>query len=359
MKSTVLRGFFAEVLKARGAKTAVRGTSLLEVRTPPALLDRLGAEDLLLAFNARGLQEAPEAELATAGNPVFDRVLELALDGGSAGQRYAAPPVATAKSGRGGGRSATDSRTKAPDPGDIADLQGLEFGPPAPVYAPFVFLVFRVRYSLEEVPDDLEVIPIDAVSETPLAQHPDLPEYWESLDVDPADDRPIVRVFPVEDRILQLGLDTLEHRLRKRLHRVRRAAQEHLDRETENVRSYYQQLIEETRRDGRRAGTPEAREQKIHLLQLDWRRRTEEARSFWNPRVDVSLAVTAAVQRPCLSFPVTGPLADSPGGSTGRTPRRRPGGRKERPGNEGAVYYDLESREWRVPPSLLGLKLPS
>ena len=262
MKSTALREFFSEVLKARGAKTAEQGKHLLEVKVPSALTDRLGDEQLRLAFSSRGLQEAPEAELATAGNPIFDRVLELALESGASGQRFL--PLPSARNGQAAKIANLDPRDADPA------LREMEFGKPRPVYSPVIFHVFRVRYSLEDVPDDLEVIPIDAVSLEALAQHPDLPDYWDSLEQSPADSREVVAAFPLTDQVLQAALQTLEHRLRKRLHRIRRASRQHLEREAENIRSYYQQLIEETKKDGRRGGGKESREQKIHLLQLDW-----------------------------------------------------------------------------------------
>lgn len=338
MKPTALRAFVTEVLTSHGAKTEEKSTNLLTVHAPADLAERLGTNQLLLAFNQRGLQEDPTSELATVGNPVFDRVLELALRSGSFGERFQRTP----KEGVG-----------APDPAQHLEVDpGMAIGDPVEVYTPLLFHVFRMKYSLEDVQDDLEIIAVDWVSGEALGRSPDLVDLWLGLETTPTRGRIVCPALPVPEALLQTALDTLEHRLRRRSGRLRKAADAHMESETENIRSYYQQLIEETRGSIRRsasARTLESREEKIELLQLDWKRRIEEAQRFWKPRVDIALVMVASMQQPRIAFPIQRP----------DEPMRAAKRKTPRPDRVDWVYYDPTERSFVLPPAILGVKLQS
>jgi hypothetical protein len=123
----------------RGATTTPVGENLLRVTLPRSLDPAVGRRDLVLAFNLRGIEEDPTSELGTIGNPVFERILGLAREGGVAGVRYR-PAPASAK-----------ALAAAPDPAAKLRLSAdLRVGRPRAVLAPLWFLLFRAEYSLEE-----------------------------------------------------------------------------------------------------------------------------------------------------------------------------------------------------------------
>jgi hypothetical protein len=314
MKSRQLRGFLEAFLASQGATTTRQGENLLDVRSPRRLVPAIGAKELVLAFNIDGLREDPHSELATVGNPVFDRILELARQAGRAGERFeAARPLPK----------------KLPLPEEHFTLRGprARFGPMVASYAPLYYFLFRIEYSLEEVADELEAVPMDSVSLQTLAQTPELVDYWEGLQPAPAPDRTVQPAYPVPAAAIRASLRILEKRLRKRLGRIRKESEEHLNHETDSIGNYYRQLIEETRNAGRRWALPASgREERIRLLQLDWKRRAEEAQQFWHPHVDVKLVAIASVQRPRLAFPILS------GSAAPRQPKgRRAGGSGGRP----------------------------
>lgn len=340
MKTWQLRSFLEEFLSAQGATTERKGDNLLVVQSPKKLVPAIGAKELVVAFNLRGVQEDPRSELGTVGNPVFDRILELARESGRVGQRFEklpgdlaeavkVPPEA-GKTGNGktnGRRSAGNGKGAAegngkttgngsgkkaepagpPDPQEHYRLigRGVKVGAPVPTYTPVYYVIFRIEYSLEELADELEIVPIDGVSLQPLGQTPELTEYWEGLETEPAPDRTPSPAFPIPPEVIRTAVRLIEKRLRKRLAKIRREADEHLTHETESIENYYKQLIEETRNASRRWALPAGgREERIRLLQLDWKRRIEEAQAYWRPSLDVRLAAVAAAQRPRLAYPV-------------------------------------------------------
>lgn len=304
MKPRVLRAFLEEFIAHRGGHTERHGDHRVILRWSDADAEILGGSELDLAFSLRGLQENPQSELGTVGNPRFDRVLDLARRDGRAGVRYR-------PAGRPAGRG--------PDPAAHYGPEGLAFGPAIATYAPLYFFLFRAQYSLEDQADELEVAPVDGTSLSTLGQTPELVELWQSLESAPARGREVRSPFPIRATILSAAVSVLEKRLRKRLGRVRRDSDEHLRRETENIEGYYRQLIEESRNTGRRwALTAAQREERIRLLQLDWKRRIEEARENWRPRIDVRLVAAAAVMQPRTAFPLLAPAG-----------RKGPGNRSE------------------------------
>ncbi len=66
-----------------------------------------------------------------------------------------------------------------------------------------------------------------------------------------------------------------------------------------NIENYYRQLIEEMRKGNRRNQlTLAEREEKIRLLQLDWKRRIQEATVYLRPRTLVRLSAVGILYRP-------------------------------------------------------------
>lgn len=320
MKTAELKTFLEDVLVADGAEVVESQNHLLRVKADEALTEKLGVGDLSLAFNSRGLESDPNSELATVGNPVFDRILELASDQGRIGVRYAPVP----------------RKAVQPNPGKALELaDNLALADPRSTYLPTVYHLFKIEWSVEETPDSLEVVPVDAASLDGSRPAPDLAALWDEMDREPETGRDVPGILPVADEILSAGLAGLERRLRRRIGRLRRSAEQHLATEEESIGSYYQNLIEETRSSKRRyAGGAEAKEEKIRILQLDWKRRMEEAREFWQPKVEVELTGLGIVLYPTLEYPVLGegkPL--------------------------GSIHYDLTSGLFLVPSDVRGVTL--
>ncbi len=324
MKTRQLRGFLEDFLAFQGVETERRGEDLMVVRPPKRLAAAIGAQERVLAFNLKGLAEDPRSELGTVGNPIFDRILELALETGRAGERFVKPGPSARKV------PPPDSHFHFPSP-------TVRVGPPIRTYTPIYFALFRIEYSHEELPDELEIIAVDSVSHLALPQMPELVDYWEGLESEPAPDRKPQPAYPMPIEIVRMSLHLLEKRLRKRLTKIRRDAEEHMLHETENIKAYYTQLIEETRNAGRRWVLPAGgREERIRLLQLDWKRRVEEAQQYWRPHLDIRLSAVAAVQVPRLAFPVSDPAAAR-------------AGRKKGKAVESLVFWDEESRAFVDP----------
>jgi len=326
MKAKQLRTFLEEFLISQGATTERRGEHLLAVHSPRRLVSSIGSKELVLAFSLRGLQEDPRSELVTVGNPVFDRILELARQSGMAGERFEpAPP----------------RRKKVPEPEDHFDFGGqAKVGPAVETYTPLYYGLYRIEYSLEDVADELEPVPVDGVSLLTLPQTPELGETWSRMETKPARGRSPQPAYPVPVPVLRTSLRLLEKRLRKRLSKIRRASEEHLVRESESIERYYRQLIEETRNASRRWSTSaENREERIRVLQQDWKRRIDEAQVYWRPQLDVKLVAVAAAQRPRIGFPVAG------GSATERKSRSR----AHKPS---MVYWDETDNKWVEPPCL-------
>lgn len=325
MKAQAMRAFLEEYFVSQGAKIEAGGKQILQVRAPRRLANRLGGSSLRFAFSIASLKADSSSELAMVGNPVFDRVLELARETGRVGQRFLRPPGRTGR---------VPAVPKLHGSGRVP-VAGAE---PDRVYTPFYFFLFRVEFSLEDIPDNLEIVPLDGVTLGSPSQTPDLVEFWDGLEREPMAGRETVPAFPLPEEALRAAMSALEHRLRKRIGRLRRTAQESLARESQSISDYYQQLIDETRNASRRwVLPPGGREERIRLLQLDWRRRTEEAEANWRPRADVSLAAVGVVQRPRLRHNVA---------PARRGGRRRPEGSA---GDTGFVYWDEVDRVFAIP----------
>lgn len=344
MKARQLRSFLEEFLASRGAETSPVGENLLHVKLPRRLEPAVGRRDLVLAFNMRGIAEDPSSELGTMGNPVFERILGLAREGGVAGVRYRKAP------------DAAKAIKAAPDPASKLRLApGVRVGPPKAVLAPLWLLLFRAEYSLEEQADELEVVPLDGITLQVLAQTPELVEYWESLSPEPPAGWASASPFPLPRPLALAALAVLEKRLRKRIGRIRRESEGHLQREAASIEGYYRQLIDEVRNAGRRWSlAPTQREEKIRMLQLDWKRRAEDARRSWEPRIEVSLAAAGAAMLPRVSWLLSGravPAAPAAhptiaAAAVAAAPR---GSRRAR-GPEAQIWWDPVEKQFLVPP---------
>jgi hypothetical protein len=98
--------------------------------------------------------------------------------------------------------------------------------------------------------------------------------------------------------------------MRRRINKVRTASRERLDEETDSIRKYYQQLIKETENQSRRWATKvEEREDRIRWLQLEWKRRIEEANQFWEPHVNAYLVALGLQMVPRVAYRYAVPKA--------------------------------------------------
>jgi hypothetical protein len=329
MRARQHRSFLEEFLASRGAETAPVGENLLRVRLSKALEPAVGRRELVLAFNLRGIEEDPASELGTMGNPVYERILGLAREGGVAGVRYHKAPAV--------------GKALAATPDPVVKLRlapGTHVGPPRAVLAPLWLLIFRAEYSLEEQADELEVIPLDGITHQVLAQTPELMDYWESLSPEPPASWEPGSPFPLPRPVALAALEILEKRLRKRLGKIRRESEGHLQTETASIEGYYRQLIDEVRNAGRRWSlAPAQRDEKIRMLQLDWKRRAEDARRAWEPQIEVSLAAAGAAMLPRVCWLLT---AEAP--PAGARVRRRARG----PASE--IWWDPVEKQFLLPP---------
>jgi hypothetical protein len=329
MKARHLRGFLDEFLTFRGAETSPVGENLLRVKLPKSLEPAVGRRDLVLAFNLRGIEQDPASELGTMGNPVFERILGLAREGGVAGVRYQkAPPAGKALAA-------------APNPAAKLRLApGVRVEAPRAVLAPLWLLIFRAEYSLEEQADELEVVPLDGITRQVLAQTPELVDYWEALSPQPPAGWESSSPFPLPRPVALAALAVLEKRLRKRLGKIRRESEGHLQTETASIEAYYRQLIEEVRNTGRRwALAPAQRDEKIRMLQLDWKRRSDDARRSWEPQIEIAMAAAGAVMLPRICWTLSSGAAPAP--VRGRRRARAP---------EAQVWWDPVEKQFLLPP---------
>jgi hypothetical protein len=189
---------------------------------------------------------------------------------------------------------------------------------------------------VEEVPDELETISVDGLTEASEPMTDDILEAWEELESDP---NPGVApapapVFPIPESILTRALLMLEQRLARRVAKLRRASEERLEKERKSINVYYEKLIQEAKTAPLRGGRgQESRDEKERILKLDWKRRVEEAQGFWTPRVDVTLSAVGVVMKARWSYRLL-------------------------QGKNGAVVYaDPQTREFLVPPGTPGVAL--
>ena len=242
------------------------------------------------------------------GNPVFDRLLGVAREEGRIGIGYVKPPGGSAEAARG-----------REDRRPVGDLTA---GKPEPVYQAVYHFVFTITYPSIEAADEMEVVSVDSGSLDVWAQTADLTELWGGLEMEPRKGRTVIPPVPIPEWAIDAGVRALERRMRRRIKKVEQSCRERLDEETESIRGYYEQLIEEARNQSRRWSTRlEEREERIRFLQLEWKRRIEEAGVFWTPRVNARLVAVGIQMMPRQAVPLLS--APRPPREPPRRPRSR------------------------------------
>jgi hypothetical protein len=288
IKSSVLQHFVRDWLAIRGLAHKELEPDVWTFTLPKELKERLGRNELALSFTQRALSRHPRSELATVGNPVFDRLLAVAREEGRIGLAFTPPP------------------SPAPRPPALSKagtLQGLEPVKAEPVYQGIYHFVFTISYPSIEAADEMEVVSVDGGTLEVWAQTPDLSELWSRLERDPRKGRTPLPVVPLAERVMEAALAAFERRMRRRINKVITASRDRLEQETLSIKTYYEQLIEEARNQSRRWSTRlEEREDRVQWLQLEWKRRIQEANEFWRPRVGARLVAVGIQMQPRVAY---------------------------------------------------------
>lgn len=327
IKPSVLQHFVREWLAARGQEPRTLEPDVWAIHVPKDLRERLGTSELVLSFHQKALARHPKSELATVGNPIFDRLLAVAREEGRIGLVFA-PPV-------------TPSR-RPPSASKAGTLGGQEPDRPEPIYQAVYHFVFTVTYPTIEAPDEMEVISVDGGSMDVLAQTPDIHDLWVKLEAEPRKGRLPIPPLPVPEAVLQTALGSLEKRMRRRIRRVSDMSKASLEQETDSIKVYYEQLIEEAKHQGKRwTKQLSDRENRIHWLQLEWKRRIEEATAFWRTRVDARLVAIGVQMQPRTGYR----LAVPKGSGTGRSSQAA----SRRPARVPMLVWDDENETFLAP----------
>ncbi len=304
MKSSVLQGFIRDWLAIRGLEPQTVEMDVWQFPVPKDLRERFGRDEMTFSFSRRAITKHPKSELATVGNPVFDRLLSVAREEGRIGIAYAKPlsPV-----------------PRPPANDKIGEIDGARFGQPEPVYQGIYHFVFTITYPSIETADEMEVVSIDGGNLDVWAQTPDLSVLWTTLEPEPRKGRAELPPLPIPPKVLETALHVFERRMRRRIKKVEQASQERLDEETASIKAYYEQLIEEARNQSRRWSTRlEDREDRIRWLQLEWKRRTEEAAEFWRPNVTARLVAVGIQMQPRVAYRLARQTGSKAKGGTSR-----------------------------------------
>jgi len=309
MKPSALQGFVRDWLAVRGLEPQAVESDVWQFPVPKDLRERFGRDDMTLSFSRRAITKNPKSELATVGNPVFDRLLSVAREEGRIGVAYATPSSPAV-------RPPASERIEA-------GAGGIRPGPPEPIYQGIYHFVFTIAYPSIETADEMEVVSVDGATLDVWAQTPDLTELWATLEPEPRKGRTILHPLPIPPNVLDTAVHALERRMRRRIKKVEQASQTRLDEELESIRSYYEQLIEEARNQSRRWTTRiEDREDRIRWLQLEWKRRTEEANEFWRPNVIARMVALGIVMQPRIGYRFPAPRAPKGSGRGGAATSR-------------------------------------
>jgi len=293
IKASVLQRFVEDWLEVRGLEPQRLEPDVWSFRLPKELRERFGRGELVFSFNQRALSRHPRSELATVGNPVFDRLLAVAREEGRVGIAFARPPSSAAR------------------PPALSKAISLGGQPPAkvePTYQAVYHFVFTIGYPSIEAPDETEVVSVDGATLETWAQTPDLADLWGTLEPEPRKGRSLLPPLPIPPRVIETALAGFEKRMRRRIKKVLATSETRLQQEIESIQGYYEQLIEEARNQSRRWATKvEDREDRIRWLQLEWKRRTEEANEFWRPRVSARLVALGLQMMPRAAYRYAGP----------------------------------------------------
>jgi hypothetical protein len=294
MKPGILQAFVKDWLAVRGLEPRAIEADAWQFPVPKELRERFGRDEMIFSFSRRAIAKNPKSELATVGNPVFDRLLSVAREEGRIGIAYTKPA------------------SPAPKPPAIDKIDSGPGGaPPAgpeSVYQGIYHFVFTITYPSIETADEMEVVSVDSANLDVWAQTADLTELWTTLETEPRKGRVDIRPLPIPKMVLEAGIHAFERRMRRRIKKVEQASQARLVEETEAIRAYYEQLIEEARNQSRRWSTKiEDREDRIRWLQLEWKRRIEEANEFWRPKVTARLVALGIQMQPRVAYRVAAP----------------------------------------------------
>ncbi|MBD3235162.1 MAG: hypothetical protein GF330_00470 [Candidatus Eisenbacteria bacterium] len=287
MKRAELQAFVEGFLRHQGATTEEIAPGLLRVEAPRGK-GRRRRKARLLAFGTRPQRAHPGAELVAVGSAALDQLVSEAQ---ATGRFTIIHRPAPARPGR------------PPHSDRLPSVAEARWGDPLPAYRPQFLFVYLAQYHTIDVPDDLELIALDPARGEVLSSPASmlealrapgaLPRGWRALSTHPT----------LWD--LRRSLRALDRRLQRRARKVKEASALEIARETANIEAYYRQLIEEARHPvGRAQLTPQEEEERVHALQLDWKRRVQEVQSFWEAYGDVALSAVAAVMQPCWAIPL-------------------------------------------------------
>lgn len=319
MKQSEIRKFVSGYLNHQGAAVAQRGGSLLEVAFPvpdnvagaqpdattpppqsfqaqqtstvPGMPPASSAVHQLLAFGSKTHKQHPEAELVTIGSAYLDQLINQATAGGRRFVCYR--PLAKFKS-------------QAQITGALPLIEGGNWSKPKLAYRPLFLFVYIAEYRTIDVPDDLELIPIDPVRGVMLASAGPLLDGLNTLSETPESSCRPLGMLPTPGTIRR-SLEILDRRLLRRTRKVKDAANLEIARETANIEAYYRQLIDEVRHPvGRSRLSTEAEDERVRALQLDWKRRVQEVAQFWEAGASVRLSALGVVMEPCWAMQLRG-----------------------------------------------------
>ncbi|MBD3161667.1 MAG: hypothetical protein GF346_05415 [Candidatus Eisenbacteria bacterium] len=288
MKPSQLKSFVRDWLAVRDLEAEQLHPDVWKIGVPSEIRQKIGRKELVLAFTQKGRARHPRSELATIGNPLFDRLLGVAREEGRIGIGFQKPPA---------------KRKRMPAKERAGAVDGMFPKKGERIYQAVYHLVFTVSYPSIEAADEMEVVSVDGADLDVLTQIPDLVDAWSRMDERPRKGHAVIPPFPIPKRVMETGLRALEKRMRRRINKVRQESERHLDRETASIEAYYQQLIEEARNQSRRwSSRREEKEDRIRWLQLEWKRRIEEAKEFWRPQVNARLVAIGAQMLPRVGY---------------------------------------------------------
>jgi hypothetical protein len=294
VKASQLREFVEAFLEEQGAKFLRRENHILHVEIPKNVPLKWPSRNLVLAFTQRAHQKEAEAEYLTIGHPLLERILELCGEAGRYSAKYEPLPQ---KKGR---RPAVSSVAGLPDL-----EEGWTWGEIVEAYRPLVYLAFVIRVSTMDAPDDMETLLLDPWTGDFLGDGSAEVKSWDDGSPDPESDRTALPV-PDAEGVVKWGLSLVDQKLRKRVQKLKGRHQKDLDAEIVSIENYYRQLIDEVRSGSRRTQlTSQEREEKVRLLQLDWKRRIQEATEYLRPHITVHLSALGLLYRPCWAIQAT------------------------------------------------------
>jgi hypothetical protein len=297
MKRAEIRSFVEGFLKRRGARLEEVGPDLLRASGFRSG-DTGPAEERLLAFGTRTHRRHAESELVAIGSAWLDRLLAEAARAGRYAVAYHPAP---------------EGKGRAPKLRGLPEITGREWGKPHPAYRPLFLFVYVAEYHTIDVPDDLELIPLDPMRGQVLSSPGSMLEAMRTGSARPPRGWPQLPALPSAADWVR-SLEALDRRLQRRARRVKTAAALEIARETANIEAYYRQLIDEVRHPvGRGQPSPEEETRRVRALQLDWKRRVQEVSRFWEAYGDVRLSAVGVVMEPCWAIPLaprrSGPAA--------------------------------------------------